>query len=116
MIDGCLLQAGERVLLANGSGGHDDSALPDPWTVRLDRTPNKHLGFGRGTHRCVGMHMAREEFMIVMRHILERMPDCRLTADEIGPYPDQGNVAGWLALPAAFTSGPRVGASVHRGP
>lgn len=106
-VGGCSLKAGERVLLAAGSGCHDDSAFADPLEVVLDRAPNKHLAFGLGMHRCVGMHLAREEFMVITRQILERMPDYRLDADEIVPYPDQGNIAGWISLPATFSPGAR---------
>lgn len=111
-VAGCPMKAGERVLLGAGSGCHDEAVFSDPMDVVLDRSPNKHLAFGMGMHRCVGMHLAREEFMVSMRQILERMPDYSLAAGRLVPYPDQGNIAGWISLPATFSPGPRQLAAV----
>lgn len=106
-VGGCTMKAGERVLLANGSGCHDEAVVADPLDVVLDRTPNKHLAFGLGMHRCVGMHLAREEFMVTTRAILERMSDYQLDISKLVPYPDQGLISGWISLPATFSPGSR---------
>ena len=39
----------------------DPEAFDDPLTVDLDRSPNAHICFASGWHRCLGSHLARME-------------------------------------------------------
>ena len=41
----------------------------------LDRSPNRHMTFGIGAHRCLGSSLARVELRIVMERVFERLPD-----------------------------------------
>jgi cytochrome P450 len=107
------ISAGDPVLLWWQSGNEDPDAFERPEQIRLDRTPNPHLSFGAGPHRCLGRHLARLEWDIVMRQILSRMPDVRVVSDGVRRYPDQQSVSGFIDLPAEFTPGPRVGAVLH---
>ena len=38
----------------------------------LDRSPNDHLTFGRGIHRCIGMDLARLELRVRLEELLGR--------------------------------------------
>ncbi len=42
------------------------------------REPNRHLSFGLGPHRCLGIHLARQELRIALRALHHRLPDYRL--------------------------------------
>ena len=43
--------------------------------MRLDRTPNRHIAFGAGPHRCAGAHLARRELLVAMEEWHRRIPD-----------------------------------------
>ena len=58
-----------------GAANVDERALPDAFTVDLDRNPNKHLAFGGGIHRCLGSHLARIELRIALREWHRRIPE-----------------------------------------
>ena len=57
---------------------HDPAAFDDPRSVRLDRTPNPHVGFGNGPHTCIGVHLARLEARIFLEELLAAVPTWRI--------------------------------------
>lgn len=60
-IRGIPIAAGESVYLAYPSGNRDEEVFEDPFRFKIDRYPNKHLGFGHGVHFCLGAALARME-------------------------------------------------------
>jgi cytochrome P450 len=50
--------------------------------VILDRSPNRHLAFGAGVHRCLGAHLARMELRVSLEEFLRRIPDFRLAGPD----------------------------------
>ena len=56
---GARVEAGERIGLCWPSANRDAAAFENPDEVRLDRTPNPHVGYGFGVHNCLGQHQAR---------------------------------------------------------
>jgi cytochrome P450 len=38
------------------------------------------MGFGRGPHRCLGIHLARRELRVALTALHRRLPDYRLLA------------------------------------
>jgi cytochrome P450 len=72
-IAGCPLRKGERVLLHWGAGNRDESVFADPDEVDLERKPNKHLGFGMGPHRCVGVHLGKLMLRVTLEEFLQRV-------------------------------------------
>jgi cytochrome P450 len=80
-VAGVPIPAGERALLMFGAANRDPEVFDDPESFRLDRHPNRHLGFGVGIHRCVGAPLARAEMRVVLEEVLRRMPGIRITAD-----------------------------------
>ncbi|MFJ8621938.1 cytochrome P450 [Kitasatospora sp. NPDC093550] len=48
------VEPGQIVLTLMAAANRDPREFPDPDRLVLDRTPNRHLGFGWGTHACVG--------------------------------------------------------------
>lgn len=111
-LGGQQLRENDRVWLSWASANLDESVFPDAGTVKLDRYPNRHLGFGIGLHRCLGANIAKVTWLTTVRRILDRMPDYVLDLDACVPFPTVGTSPGWLKTPATFTQGPRVGASL----
>lgn len=111
-VDGWKIDKGDRVLLAYAAGNRDPEAFDDPETVRLDRFPNKHVGFGAGMHRCLGSFMARMMFEEMITGVLNRLPDYQIVEDEIEPYDTISRINGWKRIPARFTPGAKVGATI----
>jgi cytochrome P450 len=78
-----VLPRGERVHCPLGAANRDPKYYPDPDEVRFDREQTKpHLAFGLGTHRCIGLHLARLELRIAFRELRRRIPAFRLDPDQ----------------------------------
>jgi cytochrome P450 len=58
-IGGTPVRAGETMLLLFGSANRDPLAFDEPERLDLTRQAPHHLGFGRGMHYCLGIHIAR---------------------------------------------------------
>jgi len=107
-LGGQSVRTGERVLMLWAAANRDPAVFPDPDAVDLDRTENRHLGFGVGLHRCLGASLARSMFRIMLECVLERLGDYELVDDpDSHRYPDAGTVYGLDSLPARFRAGPR---------
>jgi cytochrome P450 len=72
--NGIAVPAGTAVMVSYGAGNMDPSEFPDPFNVRFDRDPNRHIAFGGGVHRCLGSHLARRELRIALREWHRRIP------------------------------------------
>jgi len=108
-LGGQRLARGDHVLISWLSANLDEAEFVDADRVVLDRAPNRHLAFGVGPHRCIGMHLARSLFAVLIRAVLGRLPDYRV--DEAGTrfYAGNPELAGVVTLPATFTPGAVVG-------
>ena len=72
-LGGCELPGESRLMLMWASANRDASEFENPDEIDLDRSvPRHHLGFGRGTHFCVGAPLARMEARVVLEELLER--------------------------------------------
>ncbi len=77
-IRGKVIKKDESVALFYPSANRDESIFDDPFTFRIDRNPNRHLGFGIGEHFCAGSHLARLEMAIAYKHLLPRIESIEL--------------------------------------
>jgi cytochrome P450 len=66
------LPAGARVLLVTGSAGRDESVFTEPDEFEATRSERPHLGFGHGSHYCLGANLARLEARIAIEELLVR--------------------------------------------
>ena len=69
---------GEKVLMLYQSANRDERVFDDPDEFRIDRDPNPHLGFGIGTHFCLGANLARVEIKVVFEELFARLRDIRV--------------------------------------
>ena len=82
---GQTIKAGDMVIPVLLAANHDPDVFPDPEQFRVDREPNKHVGFGFGIHFCLGAPLARLEAAIAISRFLERFPsiDLRVPDSEL---------------------------------
>lgn len=65
------LGPGDRLMLLWAAANRDPAHFDEPDRLRLDRRhPKRHLGFGRGSHFCVGAPLARLEARCVVEALL----------------------------------------------
>jgi cytochrome P450 len=75
---GVQMKKGDAVLVSTPLSTRDPAEFADPTTVDFERSPNHHIAFGAGPHRCVGSHLARRELEVALREWLQRIPDFHL--------------------------------------
>ncbi len=75
---GKTIKAGESVALFYPSANRDEEIFEDPFEFRIDRRPNRHLGFGMGEHFCMGAHLARLELKVAYKYLLPRIQEIEL--------------------------------------
>jgi cytochrome P450 len=68
----------EIVACPSPAANRDPEHFERPHELRFDRTPNRHVGFGLGPHRCLGIHLARRELRVALQALHRRLPDYRL--------------------------------------
>jgi cytochrome P450 len=78
---GALFRAEDQVLVPTQAANRDGAEFPDPNRIEFARSPNRHLAFGLGPHRCLGIHLARRELRIGLQVFHRRLPDYRLDPD-----------------------------------
>jgi len=72
------IRKGDALALFYPSANRDEEVFQDPFTFRIDRSPNRHLGFGVGEHFCLGSHLARLELAVAYKHLLPRIEEIEL--------------------------------------
>lgn len=73
-----LIRAGEPLLIMLPCANRDESEFPHADRVLLDRSPNRHLAFGLGIHRCLGSSLARMEIRVALEELTKRMESLSL--------------------------------------
>jgi cytochrome P450 len=75
VIAGVEIKAGDHATICLGAANGDDREFDDAHGVDFSRTPNRHLAFGGGPHRCLGSHLARMELRVALEEFHRRIPD-----------------------------------------
>jgi cholest-4-en-3-one 26-monooxygenase len=96
-------RAGERVFMLYQSANRDGDVFDEPDRFRIDRDPNPHLGFGVGTHYCLGANLARNEIKVVFEELFRRLSDIRVADPGTLSRGDSTLVLSIDRLPAVFT-------------
>ncbi|PEQ11511.1 cytochrome [Novosphingobium sp. PC22D] len=83
VVNGTKIPKGAHMLLVYGSGNDDETVFPDPRAFDLTR-PNlgRHVAFGGGPHRCIGLALARMEVKVAAREIVKQMKNMKLAIPE----------------------------------
>jgi cytochrome P450 len=72
------IKSGDALALFYPSANRDEEVFEDPFSFRIDRSPNNHLAFGVGEHYCLGAHVARLELEFAYKHLLPRIEEIEL--------------------------------------
>ena len=72
---GCPVSRGDAVNASLGAANLDPNEFPDPLTIDFRRSPNRHLAFGKGMHRCLGSHLARRQLRVALGEWHKRIPE-----------------------------------------
>jgi len=80
-LHGVTIPKGKPIMPLFGAANHDPRAFDNPQVFDIGRTPNRHLGFGHGTHFCLGAHLARAEARFGILNLLQRFPNLQLAGD-----------------------------------
>ncbi|MDA3646774.1 cytochrome P450 [Saccharopolyspora indica] len=82
-LGGVTIAEGDTVLISLTSANRDTAMFDDPDEFDPARTPNRHLAFGNGVHRCIGAQLARIELETGLGGLLRRFPQLRLADAEL---------------------------------
>ena len=77
-LGGKRLARGDLAIAVIGSANRDEAQFADADTLDFARAENRHVGFGRGPHYCLGAPLARLETEIALATLLERLTNLRL--------------------------------------
>jgi len=69
---GCLVKAGDEIMLVLGAANRDPAAFADPHRLDVTRDARRHVAFGGGIHHCLGAALARMEGQIALSALLDR--------------------------------------------
>jgi cytochrome P450 len=82
-VNGTTIPAHAHMLLVYGSGNDDETVFPQPRKFDITRANlGRHVAFGGGPHRCVGLALARMEVKVAAREISRQMKNLKLAIPE----------------------------------
>jgi cytochrome P450 len=105
VLGGQQLRRNDRVIVSWLAANHDEHEFDRPDQIVLDRAPNRHVAFGLGPHRCIGSHLARLMSEVMVRAVLDRIPDYRVDVGGVHEYLGNPSMTGLGTLPVTFTAG-----------
>jgi cytochrome P450 len=82
-IAGQQLAVGDEIAMLFGSANRDPAHFPDPDRFDAGRGDATHVGFGGGTHFCIGAPLARLELEVSVSAIARLVPDVHLAAEPV---------------------------------
>jgi cytochrome P450 len=109
VLGGQQLRRNDQVLISWLAANHDEREFERADEVVLDRAPNRHVAFGLGPHRCIGAPLARVMFEVMVKAVLDRIPDYRVELDGVHRYSGNPSMTGLGRLPVTFTPGASLG-------
>ena len=101
-INGQQLRRNDQVIISWLAANHDEHEFEKPDEIILDRSPNRHVAFGLGPHRCIGSHLARLMSEVMVKAVLDRIPDYTIDEDNVQQYLGNPAMTGLGRLPVTF--------------
>ena len=81
--NGITVRAGQKIAALLGSANRDPQEFADADRFDVTRDPNPHLGFGFGTHFCLGASLARFELGLLFGELARRITDLRVVDEAV---------------------------------
>jgi cytochrome P450 len=78
------IRAGDTVYAVIAAANRDPAQFPNPDSLDIERSDNRHLSFGIGIHFCLGAPLARLELQIALGALIKRYGLFRLKHVERG--------------------------------
>jgi len=78
VFNGIPMKKGETVLLSYQAATRSDETFGDAAEAKFDRKETWTSAFGLGPHRCLGIHLARQELRVVLELLITLVPPFRL--------------------------------------
>jgi cytochrome P450 len=103
-LHGETIQAGDAVTAWIASANRDEAVFERPYALDLARTPNRHVTFGYGPHRCLGNNLAR----LMLRQSFEELFSIVGSFEIAGETEHliSNEIAGLVSLPLRLTLTP----------
>ena len=95
---GQTLREGQVVIFLYASANRDEREFASPEVFDIARKPARTLGFGHGTHSCLGIHVAKAEGRIGLDELLARSPEYTLDVGRAERHRTEF-VQGYASLP-----------------
>jgi hypothetical protein len=102
VLRGRRIRAGDHLMMCYPSANRDEDVFDDPFRFRVDRHPNRHLGFGYGAHACLGMFLAKIELQALFRELVASFDSFELRGTPT--WQETSFVGGLSHLPVRFTT------------
>jgi cytochrome P450 len=75
-LHGVTIPVGSKTMLVTGSATRDPRAFEEPAAFNIERKlDNRSIFFGYGVHKCLGIHLARQELAIAFDELFNRFPN-----------------------------------------
>lgn len=99
-LGGVPIGEGEKVLMFLGAANRDPRRWEKPDTYDIGRQTSGHVGFGLGTHNCVGQLLARLEGEVMLTALAKKVARIEMTGPETRLF--NNTLRGLERLPLAF--------------
>lgn len=81
-IGGKPVKKGDKIYLSYAAANRDPAVFANPHEFDITRSnARKHLAFGTGPRVCIGARLARMELLALLKQILMRIPDFRISGE-----------------------------------
>lgn len=101
-LGGVRIAKDDQLILMLCSANRDSEYFSAPEEFDITRSPNRHLSFGAGPHRCLGSHLGRVELTVALEELHRRIPDYQLVESD-PPVFHSTQVRGCHRMPITFT-------------
>ena len=101
-VGGQTIHQGDAVIPVLASANRDGTVFADAARLDLCRADNPHLAFGRGSHNCIGAHLARAELTVGLEVLFDHFPRLRPADGQQPLWDDRSVTKSPLTLPVSW--------------